>query len=113
MNTARRSYLLHIALLCMAVLFSRTDRATASVIPVHPCTQHSSTKAAAEPPAHEKKLLLKTKKAIRRTRSSSQIFFAVGADPRLLSSQTTSTLPLRQVRQAFPAHQSRLFVLRI
>jgi len=114
-NTTRRSYLAHIALLCVAVVFSRTARATASVNPVRPCTQHCSTKVAAEPPALEKKLPLETKNETKKTvhRTSSQSTFAFAAAPQFLSPRTALMQPSHQTRQALPADQTRFFVLRI
>jgi len=115
-NAARRSHLIHIALLCVAVLFSHTARATTSVDAIHHCALRSSVKVVAEAPASKKKFALKTKKTAPRPQST----FALGACDQLLSPHTALMLTSHQAHQAllfaqtlYTASSSRLFVLRI
>ena len=116
MNTIRRSHLVRIALLATAILFSRTNHATAQASNLY-CNHTCSNKAAAEPAAPEKKFRLKPNKAVRPPRPASQTF-AIGYG--LFTPQAALTLTSEQSRQALlvsqllaTAPQSRLSPLRI
>lgn len=116
MNTVRRTHLVRIVLLATAILFSRTNHATAQVSNLY-CNHTCSNKAAAEPAALEKKFPLKPNKAVRPPRPASQVF---SLDLDLLTPQAALTLTSEQSRQALfvsqmfaTAPQSRLFSLRI